>query len=616
MVILDIETYRDYFLVTFKSLQHNKIAQFELYENNPLNIQAIKSIMDKNTTVSFNGLSYDLPVIALALKGANNEKLKAFSDAIIKSNLPSWRICKDFNVYVPKQWDHIDLIEIAPGQASLKIYGGRLNAPKLQDLPIEPDASITPDLRELMRTYCVNDIETTELLLNKLLPQIELRKAMSEQYGLDLRSKSDAQIAETIIKSELTALTGNEYRPERMNENTVIHYRDPEFIEYQSEQLQSIFKRILETEFTLGLNGSVVMPDWLKDTKIQIGNGFYQMGIGGLHSCEKSQVVTANNNQFLIDCDVASYYPSIILQQKLAPKSMGKDFIELYQSIVTRRLNAKHRCAEIGKQLKIIDSEMEKDALLKELSSQTINMNTLKLSINGSFGKLGSKYSALYAPELLIQTTITGQLALLMLIEKLELTGIRVVSANTDGIVVYGDKSLLRELEVITWDWMLLTSYQLEETHYKTIASRDVNNYIAVKTDGKIKRKGCFAESGLSKNPEFIIIYDAVCNYVGKNIPIEETITNCTDITKFLAVRRVTGGALWRDEYLGKAVRFYYSSDVDSDECIRYAKNSNKVPKSNGAKPLMVLPEKFPSDVNFKVYINEANDLLKDIGYA
>lgn len=616
MVILDIETYRDYFLVTFKSLQHNKIAQFELYENNPLNIQAIKSIMDKNTTVSFNGLSYDLPVIALALKGANNEKLKAFSDAIIKSNLPSWRICKDFNVYVPKQWDHIDLIEIAPGQASLKIYGGRLNAPKLQDLPIEPDASITPDLREPMRTYCVNDIETTELLLNKLLPQIELRKAMSEQYGLDLRSKSDAQIAETIIKSELTALTGNEYRPERMNENTVIHYRDPEFIEYQSEQLQSIFKRILETEFTLGLNGSVVMPGWLKDTKIQIGNGFYQMGIGGLHSCEKSQVVTADDNQFLIDCDVASYYPSIILQQKLAPKSMGKDFIELYQSIVTRRLNAKHRCAEIEKQLKVIDDEMKKEALLKELSSQTINMNTLKLSINGSFGKLGSKYSALYAPELLIQTTITGQLALLMLIEKLELAGIRVVSANTDGIVVYGDKSLLRELEVITWDWMLSTSYQLEETHYKTIASRDVNNYIAVKTDGKIKRKGCFAESGLSKNPEFIIIYDAVCNYVGKNIPIEETITNCTDITKFLAVRRVTGGALWRDEYLGKAVRFYYSSDVDPDECIRYAKNSNKVPKSNGAKPLMVLPEKFPSDVNFKVYINEANDLLKDIGYA
>ena len=591
MVILDIETYHDYFLITFKSLQHNKIAQFELYENHPLNIDAIRSIMRKNTTVSFNGLSYDLPVIALALKGANNEKLKEFSDAIIKSNLPSWRVCKDFNVFVPKEWDHIDLIEVAPGQASLKIYGGRLNAEKLQDLPIEPDASITPELRELMRTYCVNDIETTELLLNKLIPQIELRKAMSAQYGLDLRSKSDAQIAETIIKSELTALTGNEYRPDRMSENTVIHYRDPEFIEYQSEQLKNVFSHILETDFTLGTNGSVVMPEWLKDTKIKIGNGNYQMGIGGLHSCEKSQTITASNNEFLIDCDVASYYPSIILQQKLAPKTMGNDFLELYQSIVTRRLNAKH-------------------------SGDTVTADTLKICVNGSFGKLGSKYSALYAPELLIQTTITGQLALLMLIEKLEAVGIRVISANTDGIVTYADKSLLRELEVITWDWMLTTSYQLEETHYKTISSRDVNNYIAVKTDGKVKRKGCFAESGLSKNPEFIIIYDAVCNYVAKNIPIEQTITECNDITKFLAVRRVTGGALWRDEYLGKAVRFYYSSSVSDDECIRYSKNSNKVPKSNGAKPLMLLPEFFPSDVNFQIYIKEANDLLKDIGYA
>ena len=39
-----------------------------------------------------------------------------------------------------------------------------------------------------------------------------------------------------------------------------------------------------------------------------------------------------------------------------------------------------------------------------------------KIQINGSFGKLGSKYSLLYAPDLLLQTTITGQLALLMLI--------------------------------------------------------------------------------------------------------------------------------------------------------------------------------------------------------
>jgi hypothetical protein len=67
---------------------------------------------------------------------------------------------------------------------------------------------------------------------------------------------------------------------------------------------------------------------------------------------------------------------------------------------------------------------------------------------------------------------------------------------------------------------------------------------------------------------------------------------------------------------LGKAVRFYYSSEVNNDECIRYAKNSNKVPKSNGARPLMDLHDIFPSDVNYQVYIDEANALLKEVGYA
>jgi len=84
------------------------------------------------------------------------------------------------------------------------------------------------------------------------------------------------------------------------------------------------------------------------------------MGIGGLHSCEKSQYVVADENTLLVDGDVKSYYPSIILQQKLSPKAMGKDFITIYQSIVTRRIKAKDRCAEIEKRLKVIDDEMEK----------------------------------------------------------------------------------------------------------------------------------------------------------------------------------------------------------------------------------------------------------------
>lgn len=239
-----------------------------------------------------------------------------------------------------------------------------------------------------------------------------------------------------------------------------------------------------------------------------------------------------------------------------------------------------------------------------------------KIGLNGSFGKLGSKYSAFYAPDLLIQTTITGQLALLMLIERLHLTGIDVVSANTDGIVVHVAKTDRDELDAIAWDWMLDTTYGLEETNYSVLASKNVNNYLAVTTDGRTKGKGGFASPGLSKNPDFQIIYDAVAQQVANNIPVEKTIAECRDITKFVSIRRVSGGAIWRDELLGRAVRFYYSTEIPDDESIRYATNTNRVSKSAGARPLMSFSDAFPDDVNFEPYIEAAQKLLVDIGFS
>ena len=239
-----------------------------------------------------------------------------------------------------------------------------------------------------------------------------------------------------------------------------------------------------------------------------------------------------------------------------------------------------------------------------------------KIQTNGSFGKFGSKYSLLYAPELLLQTTITGQLALLMLIERMEEAGIQIVSANTDGIVCYAPNSLLDKCEEVAFEWELDTTYQLETTEYSKIASRDVNNYLAVKIDGKVKGKGVFASTGVAKNPDCSIVKMAVACCVARSTPVEQTIQACQDITQFVTVRRVTGGATWCGEYLGKAVRFYYSTEVPKETCIHYAKNSNRVPMSGGGKPLMSLPNLFPLDVDYQVYIDNANALLKEIGYV
>ena len=590
-VIVDTEVYPNYFLALFKDIASGKFRTLEMYDGVELDRDALIRMMRAHTTISFNGLSYDLYIIAAAAKGASCAQLKALSDEIIKSNLPSWRVAREKGLQIPKSWDHIDLIEVAPGKASLKVYGGRMHAPTMQDLPIAPSDLISPEQREQLRVYCKNDVNTTEMLYRKLELPVGLREQMSKQYDVDLRSKSDAQMAETIIKRELENLTGKTYRPQKVETGSVMRYVSPGVVWFEQQQLKDIYWRILKSGFPIWSNGSVRMPEWLQETKIRIGETDYQMGIGGLHSCESSRAIVAAEDEALADFDVASYYPSIILKLGLSPKSMGKDFLTVYQSIVTRRLEAKR---------------------LKD----TVTADTLKICVNGSFGKLGSMFSALYAPHLMIQTTLTGQLCLLMLIERLEAAGCRVVSANTDGIVVLFKKTQEALVEEICFEWMLDTSFELERADYKALYSRDVNNYIAVKKNGSTKRKGVFAEPGLMKNPEFTIVSEAVADYLATAKPIEETVRLCRDLTKFVAIRRVDGGAVWRDQYLGKAVRFYYSHEVGPQECISYARNKNKVARSDGARPAMTLPAEFPEDVHYERYIALAQQALKDMGVS
>jgi hypothetical protein len=590
MLVIDTECYKDYFLFAAKNILTGKTHLCDMHPGKALDVVAIKRLMRENTTISFNGFGYDLPILVKAVTGSTCEQLKRLSDKIIKSGFPAWKICKDEDITIPQVWDHIDLIEVAPGRSSLKIYGGRMHAPKLQDLPIKPDYCVPKHLYPLLRSYCVNDLETTELLYFKLKPAIDLRAEMSEQYGMDLRSKSDAQIAETVIKSELNKLTGKDYKAPKLESDYGFYYQNPGIIQFQTAELKAIFARLLKERFTLGPSGSVLMPAWLKQEKITIGGAQYQMGIGGLHSCESSQYIKCKADEVLSDWDVASYYPSIILQQQLAPKSLGLPFLKVYQQIVTRRIKAKK-------------------------SGDKVTADTLKIAVNGSFGKLGSKYSALYAPDLLIQTTVTGQLALLMLIERLNIPGITVASANTDGMVIHHKKDQQGTVDAIMWDWMLDTTYSLERTDYCAIASRDVNNYVAVKLNGETKGKGVFAKPGLQKNPDRLIVYEAVAKLIAEQTPIEKTIADCKDITKFCTVRAVKGGAVWQGEELGKAVRFYYSTSVAADECIHYAINNNRVPNSAGAIPLMDLPDSFPNDVDYQAYLFSAEKLLCEVGY-
>ena len=241
---------------------------------------------------------------------------------------------------------------------------------------------------------------------------------------------------------------------------------------------------------------------------------------------------------------------------------------------------------------------------------------SLKICVNGLFGKFGSRWSIVYSPEILVQVTVTGQLALLMLIEQLNMPGVQIISANTDGVTLKVRKGRIDYVNALVKGWEKTTGFTTEETRYEALYLRDVNNYIAVKDDGlSTKLKGAFGHGlPLQKNPTTTICADAVIDYLTLGASIEATILGCQDVKKFVSVRQVRGGATYGGKEIGKVVRWYYARGVE--EALLYKVNGYLVPKTFGAKPLMRLPDALPEDLNYDWYINEAFGMLGELGMS
>lgn len=525
MLFFDIELFPDLFIVGFM----NEQCVYRAYTLKDL--PKILALVASRELVGYNSTNYDLPILEAAINGASLKTLNSLSNQIIQGE----------KVWCKERYRHIDLMQVAPAlKISLKLYAGRMHFPTMKELKFDR----TPPL-SVIKDYNKNDLLVTQALYNRVKEKIELRKAMP--YQTDMRSKSDAQIAEAVMRE----LIPSYWMPYKENY--------PKF-QYQRPDWLQPFGAVDASTFSVGETGSVLLPPELK-APIIIDNKKYQMGIGGLHSKESNVY-----HEDVWDYDVTSFYPNIILKLKLHPQGLGPSFLKHYQKIVKDRVKAK--------QLK-----------------DTVKNETYKILINGAFGKLGSKYSCLYAPELLIQVTVTGQLVILNLIAHLTNYGVNVISANTDGIVVD------QECHDLVDDFL---GFEFEATHYQKYFGRDVNNYVAIKDDLSVKTKGTYSPASLTKNPDNEIIGEAVIQYLLNQDPIDHILSS-NDITKFLQVRTVRGGAVFEGSYLGKVVRYYHSKS--SQSCIHYETNGNKVPKSQGCRPLMNLEDIDFNDIDRDWYI-------------
>lgn len=623
--VTDTECYPNYWCIGFENIDTGKRLVLEMFDGHPLDRNKLRDTFKRFRIYTFNGMHYDIPMICYAMMaGTTNAMLKKLNDFIIVENklrgekkLMPWQILERFGISIPAWIDHIDLFEVAPGvRLSLKKYGARMNMKRLAETPIPFDQPINLKTdRPKVIAYMNNDLATTAELKRRLKTELQTRNWMSSELGIDLRSKSDAQMAEAQFKVKYERATGSP--PDKPKVRSMrFHYDPPPFIRFKTPQLQQMFDTICQTEFVVDARdhrlkkvwGVVKLPKAIKDIKLRIGFTDYKIGVGGLHSQEHSRSFIADEDTLIKDRDVRAYYPRLMLACGYEPTALEGYFTPIFKESVEKRDVFKFK------------AQMLKDAgepveVWIEYDNQS---GTFKIVNNGTFGKAGSPYSILYSPKLLISTTITGQLCLLMLIERLEAAGFSVISANTDGIVTLIPKEKYGLFTAIVFDWECDTQLQTEEVDYAGVYSRDVNSYIAVKTNEKTgkmeaKRKGLFAKAGLQDkhDPTYDICSTAVVNYLIDGDDIEKTVRRCADITQFLAVKQVKSGAFKDGELIGSMIRWYIG---ENERDAIYTHDRKRVAGTTGAVPCLDLPDEFPDDLDYEWYVREAYARLNDIG--
>lgn len=379
-----------------------------------------------------------------------------------------------------------------------------------------------------MADYNDNDVYIVAELIRMNQEEVLLRYRISEEYNVDVFSASRSTIADKVIVKLYSKYTG--LHPKAFIDTKTIRRKIlvseilSDKIAFSTPELNDILSGIRSLTLR-GEKGEF-------DREFTFMGTSYTIATGGLHSNEIPAVYVEDDEHIIVDRDVASYYPNMIRSLKVCQKHLiPKAWFRIADTIVDERLEHKH----LAKDKSLDDKERDRHATAAAC---------LKIVANaGIFGKMGSEKSFLCDKKAMYQVTINGQLFLLMLIEKLELAGIHVISANTDGIVTIVPRELEQTADDICHWWEKHLGLELEFTYYTKYVTEGVNSYLTIKRGGSSKFKGrmnpkMFLED-LSKGYNSPIVAKCVTEYFINGTPVMETLRNAKSILDFCRTQNV-----------------------------------------------------------------------------
>ena len=389
------------------------------------------------------------------------------------------------------------------------------------------DRYVLPKYIKPMLYYNKNDVFLCGEIVRQKPDEVKLRYSLSNAFNLNLLSCSRANIADKLLAkfySELSGLNKKQFEKLR-TERTKLSFNKIIFphIKFQTPELQKMLAEMKQ----------VVITRTNKDAfskEIEFYGTKYTLATGGIHSVDRPGIFRSTDNYTYIHYDIGSFYPSTMVAYNIAPKHLNQQvFTKMVDYFRTTRLKCKHTADDIEMLIKGVPNKLSAEAL--------------KIVINAIYGKFGSETYFLYDRFAQMQVTINGQLMVMMVIESLELAGIHVISANTDGIIVKLYKNKEEQFKQITDEWCAFNKMTADSERYKLFITRDINNYLNVQSNNTIEFKGALDPKqylkDLKKGYDMPIVAIAVFEYLVNNVPVMTTLRNHKDILDFCKTQNV-----------------------------------------------------------------------------
>ena len=402
--------------------------------------------------------------------------------------------------------------DVFSGYHGLKTLEGFMgNDIRETTVPFNLDRKLKKKELEETIKYCSHDVHQTLEVFIRRKDDFDTQLAMIRQFKLPLRSigKTQAQLIATILNASRSENRLDEFDIRLPDTLKLGKYS------WIGEWYLTAKQRAMEDEDVLNLSNFDDIKErfYSQTLETEIAGVLHTFAWGGVHGAIPQYEYHCKEDELLIMADVASLYPSLMIQYNLHSRSISnpRKFIEIYNTNLEMKAN--------------------KNPLRP----------VYKLICNTTYGCMGDKYNALYDKLHQNLVCVFGQMLLLDLIDKCEaLPSFKLIQSNTDGILVLIKKCDFDMFDKIVSEWGKRTRLNMEYSYFKSIFQKDVNNYVAVQPDGDYKTKGGYVKKLTELDYDLPIVNKAMINFMVNGGSVEDYINGCDVLKEFQKIVKIS----------------------------------------------------------------------------